>query len=153
MRCGASPPLVPGTDAPPPCFWLLCLPSLPLSSPPPQIPDLYDPRTQWASYIINAIKAKELFIKDVNYIVKNNEVGARGAAGAVWTLWGRGAGAVWGPGVVVSCVSAEGRMQPGWSTRSSYTAHKRLHSNEWLAIKRLQLTDCEDCQGPLLLGL
>lgn len=39
-----------------------------------QIPDLYDPRTQWASYIINAIKAKELFIKDVNYIVKNNEV-------------------------------------------------------------------------------
>jgi len=39
-----------------------------------QVPDLYDPRTQWASYIINAIKAKELFIKDVNYIVKNNEV-------------------------------------------------------------------------------
>jgi len=35
---------------------------------------LYDPRTQWASYIINAIKAKELFIKNVNYIVKNNEV-------------------------------------------------------------------------------
>lgn len=42
-----------------------------------QVPDLYDPRTQWASYIINAIKAKELFVKDVNYIVKNNEVGAR----------------------------------------------------------------------------
>eukprot|EP00775_Hariotina_reticulata_P010943 gene10943-11097_t len=39
-----------------------------------QVPDLYDPRTQWASYIINAIKAKELFIKDVNYIVKKNEV-------------------------------------------------------------------------------
>lgn len=40
-----------------------------------KVPDLYDPRTQWAGYIINAIKAKELFIKDVNYIVKNNEVG------------------------------------------------------------------------------
>eukprot|EP00879_Flechtneria_rotunda_P002411 GHRR01002607.1.p1 GENE.GHRR01002607.1~~GHRR01002607.1.p1 ORF type:complete len:645 (+),score=188.08 GHRR01002607.1:97-2031(+) len=39
-----------------------------------QVSDLYDPRTQWASYIINAIKAKELFIKDVNYIVKKNEV-------------------------------------------------------------------------------
>jgi preprotein translocase subunit SecA len=38
------------------------------------VPDLYDPRTQWASYIINAIKAKELFIKDVNYIVKKNEI-------------------------------------------------------------------------------
>jgi preprotein translocase subunit SecA len=41
------------------------------------VSDLYDPRTQWASYIINAIKAKELFVKDVNYIVKKDEVGAR----------------------------------------------------------------------------
>jgi preprotein translocase subunit SecA len=40
-----------------------------------QVSDLYDPRTQWASYIINAIKAKELFVKDVNYIVKKDEVG------------------------------------------------------------------------------
>lgn len=39
-----------------------------------QVSDLYDPRTQWASYIINAIKAKELFVKDVNYIVKKDEV-------------------------------------------------------------------------------
>lgn len=39
-----------------------------------QVSDLYDPRTQWASYIINAVKAKELFIKDVNYIVKKGEV-------------------------------------------------------------------------------
>jgi hypothetical protein len=42
----------------------------------PQVSDLYDPRTQWASYIINAIKAKELFVKDVNYIVKKDEVRA-----------------------------------------------------------------------------
>lgn len=35
-----------------------------------QVTDLYDPREQWASYLINAIKAKELQKLDVNYIVK-----------------------------------------------------------------------------------
>ena len=39
-----------------------------------QIPDLYDPRFQWALYIINALKAKELQLRDVNYIVKGSEV-------------------------------------------------------------------------------
>ena len=39
-----------------------------------QVPDLYDPREQWASYLINAIKAKELFLKDVSYITKGGEV-------------------------------------------------------------------------------
>lgn len=39
-----------------------------------QVKDLYDPRTQWALYIINALKAKELQKKDVNYIVKNGEI-------------------------------------------------------------------------------
>lgn len=39
-----------------------------------QVPDLYDPREQWASYLINAIKAKELFLKDVSYIVRGGEV-------------------------------------------------------------------------------
>ena len=39
-----------------------------------QVTDLYDPRTQWALYIINAIKAKDLQIKDVSYIVKGTEV-------------------------------------------------------------------------------
>lgn len=39
-----------------------------------QVKDLYDPRTQWALYIINALKAKELQKKDVNYIVKSGEV-------------------------------------------------------------------------------
>lgn len=38
------------------------------------VDDLYDPREQWASYIINALKAKELQLKDVNYIVKGEEV-------------------------------------------------------------------------------
>lgn len=39
-----------------------------------QVVDLYDPREQWASFLINAIKAKELFLKDVSYITKGGEV-------------------------------------------------------------------------------
>ena len=39
-----------------------------------QCPDLYDPREQWASYLINALKAKELQNKDVNYITRGEEV-------------------------------------------------------------------------------
>ncbi|MFB8795688.1 MAG: preprotein translocase subunit SecA [Microcoleus sp.] len=39
------------------------------------VTDLYDPADPWAHYIFNAIKAKELFIKDINYIVNlDNEV-------------------------------------------------------------------------------
>jgi preprotein translocase subunit SecA len=36
--------------------------------------DLYNPEDPWAPYLFNAIKAKELFIKDVHYIVRDNEV-------------------------------------------------------------------------------
>ncbi|PSB03374.1 preprotein translocase subunit SecA [Merismopedia glauca] len=36
--------------------------------------DLYNPEDPWAHYILNAVKAKELFKKDVNYIVRNDEV-------------------------------------------------------------------------------
>lgn len=38
------------------------------------VKDLYDPKDPWAHYVFNAIKAKQLFIKDVNYIVRNEEV-------------------------------------------------------------------------------
>ncbi len=38
------------------------------------VTDLYDPKDPWAHYVFNAIKAKELFIKDVNYIIRNDEV-------------------------------------------------------------------------------
>jgi preprotein translocase subunit SecA len=38
------------------------------------VKDLYDQENPWAHYIFNAIKAKELFTPDVNYIVRNNEV-------------------------------------------------------------------------------
>lgn len=38
------------------------------------VKDLYDPREQWASFVLNAIKAKELFLRDVNYIIRGKEV-------------------------------------------------------------------------------
>jgi preprotein translocase subunit SecA len=38
------------------------------------VKDLFDSDNPWAHYIFNAIKAKELFIKDVNYIVRGGEV-------------------------------------------------------------------------------
>ncbi|HEY9888471.1 MAG TPA: preprotein translocase subunit SecA, partial [Candidatus Obscuribacterales bacterium] len=38
------------------------------------VQDLFDPKDPWAHYIFNAVKAKELFVKDVNYIVRNGEV-------------------------------------------------------------------------------
>ncbi|MEL7085317.1 MAG: preprotein translocase subunit SecA [Cyanobacteria bacterium J06597_1] len=38
------------------------------------VTDLFDPKDPWAHYIFNAVKAKELFTKDVNYIVRNKEV-------------------------------------------------------------------------------
>lgn len=39
-----------------------------------QVSDLYDPREQWATYLLNALKAKELFLKNINYIVKSGEI-------------------------------------------------------------------------------
>ncbi|MGD1853856.1 MAG: preprotein translocase subunit SecA [Leptolyngbyaceae cyanobacterium] len=36
--------------------------------------DLFDPKDPWAHFVFNAVKAKELFVKDVNYIVRNEEV-------------------------------------------------------------------------------
>ncbi|MGQ4647333.1 preprotein translocase subunit SecA [Lyngbya aestuarii] len=38
------------------------------------VQDLFDPNDPWAHYIFNAIKAKELFTQDVNYIVRKGEV-------------------------------------------------------------------------------
>ncbi|HIK46422.1 MAG TPA: preprotein translocase subunit SecA [Leptolyngbyaceae cyanobacterium M65_K2018_010] len=38
------------------------------------VQDLFDPKDPWAHYIFNAIKAEELFTKDVNYIVRNGEI-------------------------------------------------------------------------------
>ena len=38
-----------------------------------QVKDLYNSKDPWAHYITNALKAKELFIKDVNYIVREGQ--------------------------------------------------------------------------------
>ncbi|MCP9775702.1 preprotein translocase subunit SecA [Cyanobium sp. WAJ14-Wanaka] len=35
--------------------------------------DLFDPADPWAHFITNALKAKELFVKDVNYIVRGSD--------------------------------------------------------------------------------
>ena len=37
------------------------------------VQDLFDPQDPWAHYITNALKAKDLFVKDVNYIVRDGE--------------------------------------------------------------------------------
>ncbi|MDA7434004.1 preprotein translocase subunit SecA [Synechococcus sp. AH-601-L23] len=37
------------------------------------VQDLFNPQDPWAHYITNALKAKELFIKDVNYIVRDGD--------------------------------------------------------------------------------
>ncbi|MDJ1183402.1 preprotein translocase subunit SecA [Roseofilum casamattae] len=39
-----------------------------------QVKDLFDPDDPWAHFAFNAIKARELFIKDVNYIVRDDEI-------------------------------------------------------------------------------
>ena len=38
------------------------------------VTDLFDRENPWAHYIFNALKAKELFTKDVNYMVRNDEI-------------------------------------------------------------------------------
>jgi preprotein translocase subunit SecA len=38
------------------------------------VKDLFEPREQWATYIFNAIRAKELQVKNVNYIVSKGEI-------------------------------------------------------------------------------
>nr|YP_009395328.1 preprotein-translocase subunit a [Polysiphonia infestans]ARW64308.1 preprotein-translocase subunit a [Polysiphonia infestans] len=39
-----------------------------------KIENLYNVRSPWIKYIINALKAKEFFIKNRDYIIKNNEI-------------------------------------------------------------------------------
>jgi preprotein translocase subunit SecA len=38
------------------------------------VEDLFNAADPWAHYVTNALKAKELFVKDVNYITRDNEV-------------------------------------------------------------------------------
>jgi len=74
--------------------------------------DLYDPRDPWATYIINAIKAKELFLRDTNYIIRENEI------------------------LIVD--EFTGRTMPG--RRWSDGLHQAIEAKEDLAIKQENLT-------------
>ena len=38
------------------------------------VKDLYDPKDPWIPYVMNALKAKALFFKNVHYIVQNNRI-------------------------------------------------------------------------------
>ena len=38
------------------------------------VQDLYDPKDPWIPYVMNALKAKALFFKNVHYIVQNNRI-------------------------------------------------------------------------------
>jgi preprotein translocase subunit SecA len=38
------------------------------------VQDLYDPKDPWIPYVMNALKAKALFFKNVHYIIQNNRI-------------------------------------------------------------------------------
>ena len=46
------------------------------------VTDLFSASDPWAHFVTNALKAKELFIKDVNYILRNDEVVTKWAQGS-----------------------------------------------------------------------
>jgi len=71
------------------------------------VADLFDPADPWAHYMTNALKAKELFIKDVNYIVRE------------------------GDAVIVD--EFTGRVMPG--RRWSDGQHQAIEAKEGLAIQ------------------
>ena len=51
-----------------------------------KVNDLYDPQNPWAHFVTNGLKAKELFVKDVNYIIRNGEaVQSEGVASTIGT--------------------------------------------------------------------
>jgi len=82
-----------------------------------KVNDLYDPQDPWAHYITNALKAKELFVKDVNYILKNGE------AVIVDEFTGRVMpGRRWSDGQHQAIEAKEGlRIQPETQTLASIT--------------------------------
>ena len=54
---------------------LSCVRSTTLTPTPSlQVDDLYDTAEPWASYVGNALKAKECFARDKEYIVRDDEV-------------------------------------------------------------------------------
>ena len=82
-----------------------------------QVKDLYDPMNPWAAYVSNAVKAKELFVKDKAYIVRDGE------ALIVDEFSGRVMdGRRWGDGLHQSIEAKEGlEVQPETETIASIT--------------------------------
>ncbi len=92
------------------------------------VADLYDPADPWAHFINNALKAKELFAKDVNYIVRS------GDAVIVDEFTGRVMpGRRWSDGLHQAIEAKEGlEIQPETQTLASIT-----YQNFFLLYPRL----------------
>ena len=92
------------------------------------VEDLFNPADPWAHFINNALKAKELFIKDVSYIVRNNDV----------VIVDEGTGRVmpgrrWSDGLHQAIEAKEGvAIQPETQTLASIT-----YQNFFLLYERL----------------
>lgn len=89
--------------------------------------DLFNPEDPWAHYINNAVKAKELFVRDVNDIVRDNE------AVIVDEFSGRVMpGRRWSDGQHQAIEAKEGLpIQPETQTLASITCKKLLPSRSW----------------------
>jgi len=92
------------------------------------VDDLYNSADPWAHYILNALKAKELFVKDVNYIVRS------GDAVIVDEFTGRVMpGRRWSDGLHQAVEAKEGlEIQPETQTLASIT-----YQNFFLLYPRL----------------
>ena len=114
-----------------------------------QVSDLYSPKEQWASYVINAIKAKELQIRDVNYIVRGNEVrlepysknmrsDGTSIGAVVILLQSRSQSALHGNAQVILVDEFTGRTMPG--RRWSEGLHQAVEAKEGLPIQNETIT-------------
>ena len=92
------------------------------------VDDLYNPADPWAHFILNALKAKELFVKDVNYIARS------GDAVIVDEFTGRVMpGRRWSDGLHQAIEAKEGlEIQPETQTLASIT-----YQNFFLLYPRL----------------
>jgi preprotein translocase subunit SecA len=92
------------------------------------VADLYDPAEPWAHFVLNALKGKELFLRDVHYIVRNGEVViVDESTGRVL------AGRRWSDGLHQAVESKEGlSIQPETQTLASIT-----YQNFFLLYPRL----------------
>ena len=106
-----------------------------------QVEDLFDPMSPWASYVSNAVKAKELFKKDKAYIVKDGE------ALIVDEFSGRVMdGRRWGDGLHQSIEAKESlEVQPETETIASITYQSLFRRfNKLSSMSGTALTEAEE---------